>query len=163
MAILFNADEIYAMAVQIERNGAEFYRKAAQGAGGKPAAKMLLELADMEDDHERTFTQMKDQLAESERTGQTFDPAGEGDLYLRAMVEGKIFDFTVKPADSLTGAEPLQSILQTAIGLEKDSVLFYVTMKGMVSTDSGKQRIDDIIRQELGHIGLLSKKLTSLA
>jgi len=161
MAILFNAEEIYSMAVQIERNGAEFYRKAAKGTGGKPAAKMLLELAAMEDDHERTFTQMKNALTDRERTGETFDPAGEGDLYLQAMVEGKIFDFSVKPADALTGAESLASILRTAIGLEKDSILFYVTMKGMVPQDRGKERIDDIIRQELGHIGLLSKKLAS--
>jgi rubrerythrin len=162
MAITFNADEVYTMAEQIERNGAEFYRKAAENTPDADAGKMLLELAEMEVDHERTFSQMKAELAGHERATSTYDPAGEGGLYLHAMVEGKIFDFTVKPADKLTGAESLGDILNTAIGLEKDSILFYVTMKGMVLVDHGKGRLDEIIDQEVGHIVTLSNKLQAL-
>lgn len=162
MAITFSADEIYTMAEQIERNGAAFYRKAARGASGRQAADVLLDLARMEDDHERTFRQMKADLAGHERAEATFDPIGEGALYLHAMVEGKIFDFTVKPADRLSGAEGLADILHAAIGLEKDSILFYVTMKGMVPKGSGQDRIEDIIQQEVGHVATLSEKLTAL-
>ncbi len=162
MAITFNADEIYAMAEQIERNGAGFYRKAAEGTPDEGAKEMLLGLAAMEDEHEQTFAQMKADLARHDRAEATFDPMGEGALYLQAMVEGKIFDLTVKPADQLSGAESLPDILTTAIGLEKDSILFYITMKGMVPGDGGKARIDDIIQQEVGHVVLLSKQLAAL-
>ncbi|HUS90252.1 MAG TPA: ferritin family protein [Phycisphaerae bacterium] len=162
MAITFNIDEIYTMAQQIERNGADFYNKAAENSADAEAARMLRELAAMEVDHEKTFTQMKAELARHERATSGYDPAGEGALYLHAMVEGKIFDFTVKPADALTGAESLPDLLQTAIGLEKDSILFYVTMKGMVPSGGGKGRIDEIIDQEVSHIATLSNKLQAI-
>jgi len=158
MAITFNADEIYSMAEQIERNGVDFYNTAADNTADPDAAKMLRELAAMEAEHEQTFRQMKAELAAHERATSAYDPAGEGGLYLHAMVEGKIFDFSVKPAETLTGAESIEQILDTAIGLEKDSILFYVTMKGMVPTSAGKGRLDEIIDQEVGHIATLSRK-----
>ena len=162
MAITFNADEIYSMAEQIERNGAAFYDKAADNSADEETARMLRELAAMELEHEQAFTQMKAELAAHERATSTYDPDGEAGLYLHAMVEGKIFDFTVKPADKLTGSEGLREVLTTAIGLEKDSILFYVTMKGMVPESSGKGRIDDIIDQEVSHIATLSRKLQAI-
>jgi rubrerythrin len=80
MAITFNAEEIYTMAEQIERNGADFYRKAAEGASDEEIAQMLLDLAAMEDEHERTFSQMKAALADDERVATAFDPENEGAL-----------------------------------------------------------------------------------
>ena len=50
MAIPFNADEVFEMAEQIERNGGMFYRAAADKF---PAVReLLLKLAKWEDDHE---------------------------------------------------------------------------------------------------------------
>ena len=50
--------------------------------------------------------------------------------------------------------------LEIAIGLEKDSIVFYQSMKSAVPKDLGQQRIDDIIDQEIGHILTLTKQLT---
>jgi len=161
--ISFNAAEIYEMAEQIERNGAAFYRKAAEGVSEEGAADLLLDLAAMEDDHEKTFAEMKAQLSERDRGDAPFDPDNEGVLYLRSMVEGKVFDPESKPAEKLTGSESLQEILHTAIGLEKDSIVFYIGMKKVVPDNRGRQRIDDIIAQEMGHITTLSGKLAAPA
>jgi len=48
----FNADEIFEMAEQIERNGASFYRKSAESIDDPAEKKLLLDLAAMEDEHE---------------------------------------------------------------------------------------------------------------
>jgi rubrerythrin len=159
--ITFNADEIFEMAEQIERNGAEFYRKAAASAS-EQAAEGLEELANMEDEHEQTFADMRSQLAAADRAATTFDPEGEGALYLDAMVQGEVFDFKSKPADLLTGAESLADVYRTAIGLEKDSIIFYLAMKEIVPADAGQGRITDIIDQEMGHIAMLSKRLAAV-
>ena len=161
--ITFNADEVYEMAEQIERNGAAFYRKAAGSSAGKQAGECLSELAAMEDRHERTFAQMRSELAEHEKTDAQFDPDSEGALYLRSMVEGKVFDFDSEPAAALTGSESLGDILRTAIGLEKDSIVFYYTMKKMAIGEEAVGGIDEIIEQEVGHIATLSKQLAALA
>ncbi|HRS71257.1 MAG TPA: ferritin family protein, partial [Anaerohalosphaeraceae bacterium] len=63
MAITFNADEIFEMAEEIERNGAAFYREAAAKASREDIKKMLLDLAAMEEGHEQTFAQMRKKLS----------------------------------------------------------------------------------------------------
>ena len=55
MSIFFNPDEILEMAEQIERNGARFYRQAAQGAQDAGVRELLQKLATMEDGHEKLF------------------------------------------------------------------------------------------------------------
>ena len=47
MSITFNANEIFEMAEEIERNGAKFYRKAAQNTSDNQTKQMLLDMADM--------------------------------------------------------------------------------------------------------------------
>jgi rubrerythrin len=59
MAIVFNADEIFEMAIRIENNGAAFYRKAAGLQSDTKNQKFLESLANMEDQHKRIFTEMK--------------------------------------------------------------------------------------------------------
>ncbi|GAH47433.1 unnamed protein product [marine sediment metagenome] len=55
MGITFNADEIFEMAEEIERNGAKYYREAAEKASDKKTKQMLLDMAAMEDEHLETF------------------------------------------------------------------------------------------------------------
>lgn len=65
MPIEFNADEIFLLAKRIERNGAEFYRKAAEIIKpGSPAEQLLLGLAAMEDEHLETFIEMRRSMSQ---------------------------------------------------------------------------------------------------
>lgn len=159
MSIRFSADEIFEMAQQIERNGAKFYRKAAEGVAASRSRNLLLDFAAMEDDHEKTFGEMRRELSARERQTPVFDPTGESALYLRAMADGYVFNVREDPSERLTGKETLEQVVQTAIGLEKDSVVFYLQMKEMVPGELGKGRIDGIIKQELGHIAHLNQQL----
>jgi rubrerythrin len=155
MSIRFNADEIFEMALAIERNGARFYQRAAELQQDSHARSTLLELAAMEEDHEETFADMRAALTEQERKELTFDPEGELPLYLRAMADKNVFDTRVSPADHLTGKESVEEVLRMAIGLEKDSIVFYVGMRAMVPERLGAARLDDIVREEMGHIATL--------
>lgn len=159
MAIGFNAEEIFLMAEQIERNGTKFYRKVAETAPNPASRQMLLDLAAMEVEHERTFAALRTKLNQQERQAMTFDPDSEGAAYLRAFADGEVFDVKADPAGKLTGHESIQDVLRTAIGMEKDSVLFYIGIRDMVPANLGKDRVELIIQQEMGHITLLSKRL----
>ena len=161
MSVQFNADEVFEMAEQIERNGARFYRKAADGAAGETAREFMLRLAAMEDEHEKTFADMRATLSAPERKPMVFDPEGETGIYLDAMADGYVFDVRTDPSEKLSGDESVEDVLKTAIGLEKESVVFYEGMKQMVPDDAGKGKLDGIIREELGHIALLSRELAS--
>lgn len=162
MSVSFNADEVFEMAEQIERNGAKFYRRAAEQTEDSNARDRLLGLAVMEDGHEKTFAALRADLSVKESMSRVFDPDNEAALYLRAMADDKVFDLKADPSAKLTGQETMEEIYRTAIGLEKDSIVFYQGIKEMVPEKLWKDKIDLIIREEMGHITLLSEQLTSL-
>lgn len=126
MNIDFNADEIFEMALQIERNGGRFYRLAAEGAKDQGVRQMLLDLAAMEEEHENVFATMRKELSNSNKTSATFDPHGEAASYLRAMADGHVFDSRMDPKGFFAHEQSLESVLKKAIALEKDSIIFYL-------------------------------------
>jgi rubrerythrin len=156
MSYDFNADEIFEIAEQIERNGAKFYRTAAENIADADKKKLLIDLAEMEDEHEQTFRTMRSELTQDEKIVTTFDPEGESENYLRALADTRVF--YEKSIDSSS----LKEVLKSAITAEKDSIVFYLGMKDVVPAHLGKQRLDGIIKEEMSHIRLLSKELLEL-
>ena len=159
MALMFNADEIFEIAEQIERNGAKYYRKAAAGASDLRVRQLLVGLAAMEDRHEKVFTEIRRQLTSQQKQPMTFDPQDESGAYLRALADGCVFDIDADPSERLTGKETPEQIYRTAIGLEKDSIVFYMGVLDMISQPLGKERINDIIKEEMRHVAMLSDEL----
>jgi rubrerythrin len=155
----FSAVEIYGIAEQIERNGVQYYRTAADRADGELKT-TLLDLAEMEADHEKTFARMRRQLESPEL--QLDDSPGDEPIarYLQAMAEGRIFDLREDPAAGLAdGQMDTQAVLRKAIDLEKDSIVFFLGLEQLVGSEQGRQQVHQIIREEIGHIGMLSQQL----
>lgn len=153
MSYDFNANDVFEMAEQIERNGAIFYRRAADDIADEDAKNFLTDLAVMEDDHEKTFANMRKQLSEAEKTATVFDPEGETASYLKALADTRVF--FEKEIDTTS----LQAILKAAILAEKDSIVFYLGMKDMVPEALGQSHLDAVIKEEMSHINLLSRRL----
>jgi rubrerythrin len=153
MSYDFNADDVFEMAEQIERNGASFYRKAAAGVTDADAKNFLLSLAAMEDDHEKTFAAMRKKLTATEKARTVFDPENETASYLKALADTRIF--FKKEIDTSS----LSAILKDAILAEKDSIVFYLGMKDLVPESLGQSRLDTIIKEEMAHIKMLSHRL----
>ena len=162
MSITFNAFEIFEMAEQIERNGVKFYRKAAQGLSDRDIRQTLLDLADMEADHEKTFANMRKQISYKQRELITFDPENEVALYLQVMANGHVFDLRKDISQQLTGKETVEDILKMAIEAEKDSIVFYLGLRDFVPARAGRDKVEDIIKEEQGHIAVLRQKLAAL-
>ncbi len=160
MPMPFNADEVFEMAEQIERNGAKFYRAAAKKF--TDIRQVLLDLAAMEDEHLKTFQTMRAELSASQMEPPVFDPDNQVQMYLQVMADGHVFDIKADPAEKLTGRETVQDALKTAIGLEKDSIAFYVGLKECVPSKAGKEKVQAIIKEELGHIAVLNQKMADL-
>ncbi len=156
MSYDFNADEIFEMAEQIERNGASFYRKSAELIADPAEKKLLLDLAAMEDEHEKTFADLRAGLSKKEKVATVFDPEGEISLYLRALADTRVF------FEKKIDTPSIEDIFKEAILAEKDSIVFYMGMKEMVPENLGKAKIDAIIKEEMNHIKLLSKALVAL-
>jgi rubrerythrin len=162
MGITFNADEIFEMAEEIERNGAKFYRQAAAKAKDKETKQMLLDMAAMEDGHLETFEQMRKQLSGQEKGRTVFDPDSQSALYLQAMADARGYEGKITPTKELTGRETIKEIFEIALNSEKESVVFYFGLKDLVPVRAGRDKVEAIIMEELSHITILLNRLKTL-
>jgi len=158
MDIEFNAFEIFEIAERIERNGARFYRRAAD-LFDADTAKMFLELANWETKHVQVFSDMRKQLFEQSRELRTFKPEDRMLSDVQAMAGLAVFGIRPDPSDELTGKESKVDVLKKAIQKEKDTIIYYTGLKDFVSARAGQDRIDDIIKEEMHHISILSQSL----
>jgi rubrerythrin len=149
----FSADDVFKLAEEIEINGEEFYRKAAEDVDDPKNKEMLLGLADMEKDHKKIFEKMRAELKGSEKATTVFDPEGEAEQYLKALADIRVF------FDKTVDTSSMEKILKEAIQAEKDSIVLYLGMKEFVPEKYGKNRLEKIIKEEMGHIRLLSGEL----
>ena len=167
MSILFTPGEVFEIAIEIERNGAAFYRKAAAGASDTAVRRELLELAAMEDGHEVTFTELKRDLVGDEEQVAWFDVESDAVMYLQNFADGQVFDMTKDPTKHpgalAASTASLPEILRFALDRERDSVLFFLGMKDLMPALEKRSLIDNIIKQEMGHIGLLGRRLLQVS
>lgn len=153
-----NAEEIFEMALGLEKQGVEFYTRASEIFDDPLIKNMLARLASMEADHERIFSAMRDRLVGDEFYSDGFDPELLAARYLRAMTAGAVFE----PLAPLSGTETLADILKKGLEAEKNSIVFYTGLRGIVPEDLGRDKVDAIIEEEMKHIVLLSDRLSSL-
>lgn len=158
--VSYNLDEIFEIAEQIERNGAAFYRKAAGFTDSDATRDLLTDLAGQEDEHEKTFAEMRRKLVAADASVAAHDQDETVALYLRALAGEYVFNLKQKPEARLTGKESVADILRMAIGLEKDSIVLYTGIKDAMGSDEDRCKIEHILGEEQKHIIDLDASLT---
>ena len=159
MSISFNAIEVFEIAERIERNSVKFYLRAAEVISDHDLCQILLSLAEFEKEHEETFANMRKQISNKEWDLITFDPENEMTLYLQTIADSHIFDPKQDPSEQLKDKETADDILKYAIEAEKNSIIFYLGLKNFVPAKAGKDKVDEIIKEEMGHIAELNLRL----
>jgi rubrerythrin len=158
MADTFDACGVFEIAEQIERNGAKFYSEAAEIFDDDNMCDTLRQLADWETEHERIFAGMKERLSDPDRTSAS--PKREQLVNdPKAMAGLAVFGIRPDPRDELTGTESRDDVLRRALEKEKESIAFFEGLKDFAADKAGKDKIDDIIKEEMGHIATLDKLL----
>ena len=158
MTVALNAFEVFEIAEQIERNGANFYRKAAEQFNEPDMCKIFLELADWETRHERIFKDMGKQLSTSNDTTRIVESEKkEFDPKLMACLA--VFGTGSEPVHKLRKMENIVEVLKSAVEKEKDSIAFYEGLKDFAHGGDDKDKLDDIIEEEMRHIKILNQAL----
>ena len=156
MSINFSSSEIFEMAERIERDGADFYSKASQMFDNPYIHDLLLKFSRWEKRHEETFSQMRQQLSAPQNKQDDFEPETDLSLYLETMQGLDVFKNKTK---ELTGNERMRDVIKKAIEKEKDSIVFYLALKPFVSAEAARAKIQEIIDDEMEHIGILTVSL----
>jgi len=151
----FNLNEIFEIAEQIERNGSEFYKRAAEKfTDSKDLHKLLLQLSDDELKHEEIFRIYKERFAENSTMVDDIDETVI--KYLHALSRQYVFNNKVKNQvidSSITKAD----VFRYAIEREKDAILFYIGLKDAMSDKKDKDAVDLLVEEEKRHLTELTK------
>ena len=159
MPAIFNADEVYEMGVEIERNGKEFYEIAAENAESPDMKSFYKDLAGWEGKHISIFEELKSELPDKETENVVFDPDDQKHLYLKAAADTHIFRKNLNISNIVTGCKTPKDLLNIALQFEKDSVVFYNTMMTLVPEHLGKDKIERLMDEEISHIALLNERM----
>jgi rubrerythrin len=162
MAVTFNADEIFKIGVEIEKNGYAFYSAAAARSENNDTKKLLSELAHWEEKHIEIFEKLRKELSALKDIMEEFDPDNMVHLYLKSIADSRVFVKGQKMDGELEKCKSPSDVLSAALAFEKDSVVFYSSMKEIVRSDLGKADVDKLISEELLHVGILTQELSKL-
>ena len=153
----YSIEEALEMAIQLERNGEEFYTAAAKHARHESAKAFLLEMAKWEKDHQRLFKEIRDSIPQADRAAPVA-PGGEAAAYLHAMVAGKVFELHDQPLQQFLGQATLALILEQALAMEKEAILFYLGVRELVT--AGKEKVDEVIAEEMRHVSIITEQMS---
>jgi rubrerythrin len=150
---MFTLSEIIDLAIRIEKNGENAYRKAQEEVSNPSLASMLQWLAEEEVEHVKWFTQLKEKAATLAE-----DPKLEE--MGKTILQGVLGDqaFSIKDAD-FSKIEDINSLLELSVEFEKDTVLFYEMLSAFIDDEETLSQLDKIIEEEKRHVQLLEEFL----
>ena len=162
MGYMFNADEVFKVAIQIEENGKNFYEQAQTKTTDEAVKKLFLYLAQEEVKHKEKFSRLKELLPESAREDNLWDPENEINQYLKMLANIHIFSTQANVENQINKIKDAEDALKMAMEFEKDSIVFFLTMKDVTADANGKNKIDELVKEEQEHLKKLTMQLKVL-
>ncbi|HOV17339.1 MAG TPA: ferritin family protein [Candidatus Cloacimonadota bacterium] len=151
----YSINEIVELAVQTEHSGYAFYNEAAKHKGlDKKSSDLLIYLRDAELNHEKTFLALRD---EEDLKNITMTQDWElVSAYLKTIVNSRLFSDADSAIRLASRANNFDEILDYAIRFEKDTLLFFHTIKDSITAPKAQAAVARIIQEELSHVINLS-------
>jgi rubrerythrin len=146
---MFSIREVIDLAIQIEKNGEQYYRDAIQKISNPSLQSMLEWLADQEGKHQSWFSERKERL---ETEGDDLEMEEMGSDILQGILGDQ--SFSLKEAD-LSKIDGVEALIQLAVEFEKDSILFYEMIGSFIEDVETSEKLNEIIAEENHHIELL--------
>lgn len=156
----YSALEVVEMAVQTEKAGHRFYRELAESSTDRKVRELFAFLAAEEEKHVRAF----EAIGRTVRTTPETQPYDweEATLYLKAITDSRYFLGSDKALSLAREATTTDAALDSALGFEKETLLFYLELLEMVGADA-RAAVAALVGQEKNHIRRLQELRDSLA
>ena len=153
----FTGKEVLDMALRIEENGMRFYTDASKAAKSQQLKDLFSALAEEEASHIKTFLELKRALVGNDESAGFAPYIEDAQQYLKSMADTEVFTNPNAGKEAARALKNEEEAITLAIGMEKDSLLFYYELERMIR-DSDKKVIEALIEQEKEHV----RKLTNL-
>ena len=155
---IFTGSEIVELGIQIEKNGRDFYNTLVNQTKNPKAKDKFRYLAGEEEKHIAIFQEILNRVGKYEPPESY---PGEYFAYMNALAGEHVFTQKDKGAEIAKNIASDKEAIDTGIGFEKDSIIFYEGMKKVVLEYDHKV-IDELIMQEQSHLRQLSDLKKSL-
>ena len=154
----YSGSEALEIAMQIEKNGAAFYNKAAEKVEDKKVKDFFMEMSEQEELNYKTF---QDLAGSGDSISITSDEWNEYEMYLTNAMDSTFFKSEDKAISRADEARNLEDALRISLAFEKDTLIFFNDLKDFV-TGPGKSKVDRIIKEERKHLKRLANMLSNV-
>jgi len=148
---MFTLTDVRNIAVQIEQNGEETYRRAAGQARDPERARIFSWMADEEKKHGVLFNTI---IAARTPTTEQAELEAMGRSLLQDIVRNQTFSLDQQ---RLGKATSLEDLLSQSIEFETDTIEFYEFLAGFLDDPEAITQLNSIIEQERGHVRQLEQ------
>lgn len=152
MSNVFNAAEALDMGIEKEKKRRDFYGYAAEKFQDKAMKDLFTNLRDWEDTHIKKFTEIRNNIEESETT-ESFQ--GELASYMKAAVDDLLYKQVTAKWFSKNIKTELEAI-RYGMGFEKDAILFFNELLKYMNPYH-KEKVRILIDEEKKHLIFLSE------
>ncbi len=153
---MFTLDDICNIAVQIECNGERTYREASVMTTVPHFSQLFQKMADDEKRHAEWFENIK--LTKPVSPEQQ-ELEAMGRKLLQDMVKEQTFALE---QESLNIEEEVDELLEQFISFERDTIIFYEFLGGLVDETESRKQLEMIIEEENCHIDHIREMITVL-
>jgi rubrerythrin len=148
------------VAIQTEKDGRDFYKRAAE-TSSDPGGKLLFaSLADDELEHLRLLESQREALA---RDGKWLSPEKPDEQTPPIKVEGAPIFSREAVASNVNAYTSDLSALRLAFLIEKDAVVFYTRAAAETEDPDGKAMYERLVEMEKEHQHILEEEYNALA
>lgn len=158
--VLITIDDVFEMAIGLERDGARFYRAAALVVDDRNVARLLEALADTEHTHHTQLVAMRKEMRRYAGLNRTdgLDEITSG--FVRGWASNVGFD--VSNASEFAKGKNVGDVLRAGIEFEDAARTLYVGFRGVVEKVTDVDWLDQLIKDEEAHADSLKRTLQTL-
>ncbi len=154
MSVLLSEQEIFNLAMEIEKSGKAFYETVLSTAPDDMTKDLFSFLAQEEQRHYEYFNSLRKQTGNLIVQPEDWDEISE---YIKATTDSRFFIGEDKAIQTAKQAGDVLEAIEIAIGFEKDTLLFFYELLN-VTPEGSREAAKKIVDEEKRHIMLLSEK-----
>jgi len=159
MSVLMSEQEVFSMAMEIEKSGKAFYTTMIANAPDNMTKELFEYLAGEEQRHYDYFYKLSKESGNIIIQTDDWEDISE---YIKATTDSRFFIGEDKAIKAAKDAKDVLEAINIAIGFEKDTLLFFYELLN-VTPEGSKKAAQAIVDEEKKHIMLLSEKRKLLA
>ncbi|MBM4018220.1 MAG: hypothetical protein FJ288_07805 [Planctomycetes bacterium] len=156
--MFFNEVEAAKIAQNMEKNGLDFYQRAAARTANPAVRDVFLKLIDDEKSHLAAFEELEETLQAHRADGAAYADDPEIGAYIGRLLQTQVFCEKCTVTGMLDQARDDCSALAVAMQAERDAILFYQEMLDFVDSKEARNAFEWILKEERAHLRTIGER-----